>query len=558
MTREVSYRSVDFSQVPAILVAPSGQVPDAAVNYSEVDQMVTDLNAAIANLRNDSEQADAADTSAWQSAVETINNNISLLQDRVTGQVTVGHKSDTVAEAQAYLTALAASVPPDSHQRKVLIASETDTSINGIYVLAGAAATRHPDYVNASDFRAGFEIYVDDSNRKFKIADDGTSVSESNPAIASVEILPWTRIEEILAESPLQKVGPALRLLFDAGYLAVENSQLTLSTTFKQQIAAMEALGNQHTTQISSLESNLAATDSKATTNQGNIANLTTGLSSTDAQVQSLNTFQSSAESRLTATETATSTNSTKIETLESSQAAQDTELGLHAGQISDLSTTQQTISADVNTLKTVRPQHDGRITTNTNSITTLQTDVAGLKATDTQHGDRLTALEAGAALLGQVQAKADSNETQIGNINTAITDANATIAANTNSISDLTAQLSGTIDSAALAAAFEAHIASQTKKYKLTTGVTEQRVDTDDGRTYYFTTFEMSSGFGSLDFEVSDLSEAVAPHTKLADSFTFQRVSTDSFRVTFQNAIAAYPDDYAEITLRKSVPVGN
>ena len=558
MAREVAHRSVDFSKVPALLISPSQQVPEAAVCYSELDQMLVQINSSITQLRNESEAADSADTTAWQTAVEQINNNMTLLQDRVTGQITVGDKVDTVAQAQAYLTGLDAAIPADSHLRKVLVASESDATINGVYILSGSSAVRHPDYVNATSYRAGFEFYVDAQNQKYKVADDAVPVSGTNPALASVEILPWTRIEEIIAESPLEKVGPALRLLIDAGYLAVENGELTLSTSFKQKVDAIEALGNQHTGEISTLETNLAATDTKATDNQNNISSLTTGLASTDAQVQALNTFQTSAESRLTTAEGKITTAEGKIETLENGQAAQDTELGLHAGQISDLSTTQQTLSADVNTLKAVRPQHDGRITTNTNSITTLQTDMAGVKATDTQQDNRLTALEAGAALLGQVQAKADTNETNISNLQTAITDANATIATHSTSITDLNTAIAGKIDNAALDAAFAAYISTQVKKLKLTGGVTEHRVDTDDGQQYYFTTFELSSGFGDLNFELSDFSQAVAPHTKLKDSFVFQRVGTDSFRIIFQNSLSAYPDDYAEVTLRKSVPVGN
>ena len=103
MTRETLYRSIDARQVPALLASPSQGNAEAVVIRGEVDELIAQLNAELASVRDNSEQADAADTAAWQSAIESLSSQLSLFRDRVTGQVAVGHLAVNLAEAQTYL-----------------------------------------------------------------------------------------------------------------------------------------------------------------------------------------------------------------------------------------------------------------------------------------------------------------------------------------------------------------------------------------------------------------------------------------------------------------------
>ncbi|NET09094.1 MAG: hypothetical protein F6K16_31200, partial [Symploca sp. SIO2B6] len=95
-------------------------------------------------------------------------------------------------------------------------------------------------------------------------------------------------------------------------------------------------------------------------------------------------------------------------------------------------------------------------------------------------------------------------------------------------------------------------------KSFLLTAGVTEQRVDNDSGIPFYFTTFTVPTGFGNLHFRAIDLSDALAPYTRLGYSFTVQRVDVDSLKVMFQHNLTGFPDDKAVITVMAVPAVGN
>ncbi|NER27718.1 MAG: hypothetical protein F6J89_08810 [Symploca sp. SIO1C4] len=105
---------------------------------------------------------------------------------------------------------------------------------------------------------------------------------------------------------------------------------------------------------------------------------------------------------------------------------------------------------------------------------------------------------------------------------------------------------------------AFQAYYATQVKSFLLTGGVTEQRVDNDNGVAYYFTTFTIPTGFGNLNFRVIDLSDALAPYTKLGYSFTVQRVDVDSLKLLFQHNLAGFPDDKAVVSVMAVPAAGN
>ena len=558
MAREVLHRSFDASGVPAILASPSNGVSNAVVIRSEIEELIAQVNQGVAALRSDSEQGDSTLSQQLSDSVSNLEQQIALLGDRVVGQLTVGAVATTLEDAYTYVSGLAADIPATSHLRLVLVASESDLSINGIYTQQGSGVVRADGFTLANSLRSGFKFFVDQDNQQYVVLDDAAPVSTANQNIASVAIAPWTRVEEISARSPIRKINQVIELLFNAGHLAVVNGELSLSAAFLSRITAVENIQQQNSTAITTLQGRADSAENRLGTVETAASDNTTAIASTNSQIVALQTFQAQTESDLGTLNTDVTQAKADIETLESSQAAQDTELGNHSGQISELSTDSTQLKADVQELKNYRVQHDGLINTNSTDLATVQSDMAGVKSKNSQQDARITAVEAAAALLSGIQAQQATNTNKIAGVETLIADANTTIAAHTGQITDLGTQLLGKVDTSALTAAFQAFYASQIKSFVLTGGISEQRVDLDDNITYHFTTFTISTGFGHLNFRSVDLSDALAPYTKLGYAFTFQRVETDSLKVSFQHNLAAFPDDKAVITVMAVPAPGN
>jgi hypothetical protein len=136
------------------------------------------------------------------------------------------------------------------------------------------------------------------------------------------------------------------------------------------------------------------------------------------------------------------------------------------------------------------------------------------------------------------------------------ITDLNATVAVHSNSLTDLSVQINDKLDASQLDIAQEAKLADLVKEFTLAGGVggvnrtTEERLDPDDGMQYYFTTYEGSTGWGHLKFRGFDLSDTLAPFSRRGDSYVFQRVGVDSFRIMFQSRNGFFPDNRTSIAL--------
>jgi hypothetical protein len=92
-------------------------------------------------------------------------------------------------------------------------------------------------------------------------------------------------------------------------------------------------------------------------------------------------------------------------------------------------------------------------------------------------------------------------------------------------------------------------------KEFVLTGGVTERRPDPEDGLEYFYTEFRASTGWGHTNFKLFDISRNDANRTRLDETFIFQRVDVDSYRVLLQSSIGPYPDGEAIITFIQQPP---
>lgn len=92
-------------------------------------------------------------------------------------------------------------------------------------------------------------------------------------------------------------------------------------------------------------------------------------------------------------------------------------------------------------------------------------------------------------------------------------------------------------------------------KEFVLINGVTERRVDDEDGLEYFYTEFRASTGWGHTNFKLFDISRNDANRTRLDETFVFQRVGIDEYRVLLQSSIGAYPDGQAIITFIQQPP---
>jgi hypothetical protein len=92
--------------------------------------------------------------------------------------------------------------------------------------------------------------------------------------------------------------------------------------------------------------------------------------------------------------------------------------------------------------------------------------------------------------------------------------------------------------------------LVSVIKEFQLIGGVEVRRVDPDDDAEYIYTTFEFSTGFGTLNFRSFDLSETFDPYRKVGFLYNFEKFGVDSARIMFQSRDARFPDNQVSIVL--------
>ncbi|NEP01248.1 MAG: hypothetical protein F6K58_21835 [Symploca sp. SIO2E9] len=558
MSREVLYRSLDASGVPPIVAAPSGGNSQCLTTRGEVDELIADAYERIRQLDTVSQQAREVLLSQLEQTFENLAQQLNLLRDRVVGQLTVGAVFNTLAEARTYLNSLSADIPATSHHRLVLIASEVDPSINGVYKQNGTQVVRADGFTEASSLPSGFKFFVDLNNQQYAVLNDAVPVSSVDHTIASVAIAPWTRVEEILANAPLRKVGPVLELLFNNNYLAVVEGQLTFSSNFLSRIQGIESAQQQANAQITSLQDRHGALEERVNSAHQKSDNNTTAIASVNEQIEGLNSFRTSTQTSLDTIGNNLTLAQGKIEVLQGSQTSQDNELGVHSGKISELETDNAQLKADVQELKIVRPQHNSRITANSDGLTALQGDIASVKSKNTEQDTRLTALEAGAAELATLKNKQQVNTDKLTALDSFVLETRAKNLTQDERLTTLTTQLDDKVSTSNLANLQDQHYYTHVKSFVLKDGVTEEKEDAESGGIYFFTTFEFSTGFGDLNFRVFDLSDALAPFTQRGYSFVSQRVGVDNVRIMFQHNLAAFPDNKAVVSVIRVPAPGN
>ena len=118
------------------------------------------------------------------------------------------------------------------------------------------------------------------------------------------------------------------------------------------------------------------------------------------------------------------------------------------------------------------------------------------------------------------------------------------------NQIEAMMVQLEATIALKIDSTELEQGLVATIKEFPLVGGTAEIRVSTEDGQEYTYTTFEFSTGFGSLAFKSFDLSESLDPYTKGGYSYIFQKFGVDSARVIFESAIGQFPDNRVSVAL--------
>lgn len=288
--RLVSTVSFDLRKQKSVLARPSGGRPDAVTVRSEIDQLILQINAAIQQLRHDTEVADAADTTAWQASEANLLNMINALRDRNTGQVTVSGHTRSLAEAAAAIPGVDTAAPATSYLSWFVVVNDNNPTENGIYTKSGGRVVRAPGYTESTALPAGFTIFDNYANQKYVVFDD--AIVGANGQIASVRIGSWTRVEEIIANSPLHKVGPVIELLFNRGVFAINgNGELDFSVAFQQRLNQIEQQVQTNAAAISGLDNRVRTAENDIVQLGAEIDANTQAISSQTVQIQNLQTF---------------------------------------------------------------------------------------------------------------------------------------------------------------------------------------------------------------------------------------------------------------------------
>jgi hypothetical protein len=393
---------------------------------SEIDELIADVTEKVSLLRNDSQMADTTIRSDFQATDADLQRQIDQLASGVAGQAIVAGMVESVTETTGAIPGVTGNSPDDWHSW-FLVVGESDPANAGIYYKdAGGNILRVPRYSTVENFPASFQIYVDSVDRKYVVRDEPIPVSATNNAIASASIIPWTRVEELIANAPIEKIANALNLRFNEEIFAVTDGKLDFSAAYKQQ---QQALADQ------------------VTVNQSAIASTEDSLGVAIADLNNA------------------------IEQIDQNDLA----IGTQSQQISALQSADATIQ---------------------NRLTTAESDLADIDA--------------------------------------AVTDAQATIAAHGGRLDTAENDIAGKLDTSALDTRLNDFLATIHKPIALNGGVTTTQ--TFDGIAYYTTTFTLPTGYGDMNFRMADLSRQAAPYEKIT-SYLQRRSGVDSLQVVFQSS---------------------
>jgi uncharacterized coiled-coil protein SlyX len=517
--RLISTVSLDLRKQKPVLARPSGGRPDAVVVRSELEEMLVQLNQGILNLRNDVEEADQADTQAWQASAANLLTLINNLRDRNTGQITVNGALTSLASATGVIPGVNSNAPandPDSW----FVVFGSNLAENGIYTYSGGVVARAPGFEDATELPAGFKIFDNHANQQYVVADD--AIPGAGGVVATVAVIPWTRVEEIIANSPLNKVGPVIELLFNRGVFAVNaQGELDFSATYTQRIAAIEQQGSTNAASINALGQRVATAEGDIVELDNLVANNTTSINSHTAQIQSLTSADTQLGTRVAAAESEVSALDGRLDTAESSLQTQGAAIIDQGARLNQVSTTVTTQGNAIQVLDLARQNLDGRLTTAEGSIVDNAGDIASAVEVNNQQNARLDVLETEAATLVRLRERVTTSEGDIDTLQAAVTDAQATIVVHGNQIAALDTELDSKLTASELENRVDAMFASRNKIFTLrndAAGAVTKTVTqvVSEGITFTSTLFRVTTGFGNLNFRMVDISAANSPNEKL------------------------------------------
>ena len=116
--------------------------------------------------------------------------------------------------------------------------------------------------------------------------------------------------------------------------------------------------------------------------------------------------------------------------------------------------------------------------------------------------------------------------------------------------------QLQQKLDAAQLAIELQKNNAGVIKRFTLTGGTSETRIDDADGESYTFTSFRISTGFKdsagnpTVDFEDFAMAASLAPWSNQGFRYEFHKEAPDVAVIEFQSILGAFPDNTARISL--------
>ncbi len=535
--RLLSTVSLDLRKQKPLLARPSGGRPDAVTVRSELEEMLVQINQEIQNLRNDAEIADAADTQAWQASAANLLTLINNLRDRNTGQVTVNAALSSLSQATGVITGVD-STAAASDPASWFAVFGTNLAQNGIYTYAGGVPARAPGFDTATALPAGFKIFDDRLNQQYVVADD--AVAGAGGAISTVSIIPWTRVEEIVANSPLRKVGPVIELLFDRGIFSINaEGELDLSASFQQRIAAIEQATQTNATNIAAVAQRVTTAEGDIVELDNSVANNTTSINTHTTQIQALQTFDGQIGTRVQATETEIVSLDGRLDTAQSTLQTQGQTLTDQGNQITQVSTTVTSQGNAIQRLDLARQNLDGRLTTAEGAIADNAGDIASAVEVNDQQNARLGVLETEAATLVGLRQRVTTAEGEVDALQAAVVDAQSTIIVHGQQLTSLDTELDTKLAASELETRVDAMFAARNKIFTLRNDAGGPVAKTvtqvvSEGITFTSTSFRITTGFGSLNFRLVDVSSANSPYAKLPIVAKTQRTGVDAFEIEF------------------------
>ena len=486
--RLISTVSLDLRNQKPVLARPSGGRSDAVIVRSELEEMLYSINQGIQNLRNEVETADAADTAAWQASAANLLILINNLRDHNTGQITVSGSVSSLSAINGSIPGVDSTAPASSYLSWFAVTENPRE--NGIYTYSGGHAARAPGYENALSLPAGFKIFDNNANQQYVVGSDATA--GTGGTIASVEILPWTRVEEIIANSPLHKVGPVIELLFNHGIFAINaQGELDFSVTFQQRLSAIEQQGQTNASGLTALGQRVNTVESEIVDLEHQVANNTTSINSQATQIQGLQNQTNQLGTRVTATESGILALGQRLDRDEATLTTQGQTITTQGTQLTQIGTTVAQNTEAIHSLDTARQNLENRVTADERNLQDLQAAVTDARATIAAHGQELNTLETSKLNVSDLEGRVDA------------------MFAARNKIFTLRNDVNGVVS-------------------KAVTRVVSESV------AFTSTIFRVITGFGNLNFRLLDISAANSPYAKMPVTAKALRTGVDTLEIEF------------------------